>query len=149
MTAQDRFEVQELLYRFMRSFDEKDWDAMRGYLADTIECDYSSFRGTPPGTLAREDYVEQRKMSLAELRTQHNLSNVSLSESGSLIEVRGNYAILRFDPDFDGSRDKFFHSYGRYRFGLKRIGDSWRIASITQSMLMNDGNPSLHAAARR
>ncbi len=154
LDAQDRLEVQDLLFRFMRSFDEKDWDTMRACLADTVECDYASFRGTPPSAISRDDYVDQRKVALASLRTQHNLTNLSLTNlsiDGSGIEVvaTGNYAILRFHPDFDGSPDQFFHSYGQYRFTVSHHGDAWCIRSIEQRLLMNEGNRDLHGAFQK
>lgn len=149
LSLENRLEVQELLFRFMRSFDDKDWEKMRNCLAQNVECDYSSFRGTPPATISRDDYVALRRSALAALRTQHNLSNISIEDSADGAEARCNYAILRFHPDFDGAREKFFHSYGQYRFGVVRSGDGWRVASIKQILLMNDGNPDLHAGMRK
>jgi hypothetical protein len=133
----------------MRTFDDKDCDSMRECLAETIHCDYSSFRGTPASEIAREDYVAQRRTALASLRTQHNLSNLSISASANEAEVQCNYAILRFHPDFDGSRDEYFHSYGQYRFKVVQTRAGWSISSITQLLLMNEGNPTLHGGLRK
>ena len=144
-----RIEIQELLFRFMTSFDDKDWDAMRECLAESIHCEYSSFRGTVPGAIARDDYIGQRAIPLASLKTQHNLSNVSINGSEMYAEARCNYAILRFAADFDGTREKFFHSYGQYQFGVVKTHNQWRIISIRQSLLVSDGNPDLHAGARK
>ena len=149
VSAEDRFEIEALLFRFMRSFDDKDWTAMRACLSDTIDCDYSSFRGTPPSMIARDDYVSLRTTALASLKTQHNLSNITIVGSENTAEVKCNYAILRFHPNFDRSPDQYFHSYGQYRFGLARAEDQWRIASITQMLLTNEGNPALHRGAQR
>jgi hypothetical protein len=140
----EHIKIGELLFRFMRAFDENAWDAMSESLIETIRCDYSSFRGTPPSEIARGDYIDQRRTALTSLRTQHNLSNLSISGSANEAEVKCNYAILRFGPDFDGSPDQYFHSYGQYRFTVVRIGRVWKIASITQLLLTNEGNPALH-----
>jgi 3-phenylpropionate/cinnamic acid dioxygenase small subunit len=148
LSAEDRLEIQDLLFGFMRSFDEKGWDEMRACLSETIDCDYSSFRGTPRTTLAREKYVDQRRDALSLLKTQHNLSNISIATFGAQIEARCNYAILRFHPEFDGSRDKFFHSYGQYRFTIVRTGEAWSISSIKQFLLTSEGNPALHGALK-
>jgi 3-phenylpropionate/cinnamic acid dioxygenase small subunit len=137
-------EIEELLFRFMASFDEKDWDAMRACLAETIDCDYSSFRGIPPGKIAREEYVNQRIAALASLKTQHNLSNLRIVAIETTVKVRCNYAILRFHRDFDGTREKYFHSHGTYLFGVLQVENGWRIASIKQLLLVSDGNSSLH-----
>ncbi len=143
-----RTEIEELLFRSMRSFDDKDWDAMRECLAESIHCDYSSFRGTPPGDIARDDYIGQRAIALAALKTQHNLSNLSIEGTETHAEAICNYAILRFAPDFDGTPARFFHSYGQYQFGVVMTDNQWRIISIRQSLLVSDGNPELHAGAR-
>src|SRR5579862_2869428 len=116
LSAEDRFAIQDLLFRFMRSFDAKDWVGMQACLSEQVDCDYSSFRGGPPSKTTRSEYAKQREIALEHLRTQHDLSNIVLTPLGMMVEVRCNYAIRRFHPDFDGSREKFFHSYGQYRF---------------------------------
>ncbi|MGH7879121.1 MAG: nuclear transport factor 2 family protein [Candidatus Binataceae bacterium] len=149
LSAEDRLEIQELLFRFMRSFDEKDWDGMRSCLSEAVDCDYSSFRGTPPGTLTRDEYVDQRKAALSLLKTQHNLSTISIVASAAQAEAACNYAILRFHPEFDGSRNRYLHSYGQYRFAIVRSGEAWSISSIEQILLMSEGNPDLHSGIRK
>lgn len=148
-TTEDRFTIQDLLFRFMRTFDEKDWDGMRTCLHETVDCDYSSFRGTPPTKLTRDDYVDQRKAALSLLTTQHDLSNIVMITRGDRIEVKCNYAIRRFHPDFDGSRDTFFHSYGQYQFMVVLLGEVWKISPIKQFLLMSEGNPDLHGGLRK
>jgi 3-phenylpropionate/cinnamic acid dioxygenase small subunit len=145
----DHIKIEELLFRFMRAFDEKDWDAMSGCLTEMIRCDYSSFRGTAASDIARGDYVDQRRTVLTSLRTQHNLSNLSISGSANHAEVKCHYVIPRFGPAFDSSPDQYFHSYGQYRFTVVRIGGAWKIASITQLLLTNEGNPALHGGLRK
>jgi 3-phenylpropionate/cinnamic acid dioxygenase small subunit len=146
LSVENRFEIQDLLFRFMRSFDEKDWFAMRACLGETIYSDYSSFRGVPPTTITRDEYTKLRSDALSLLKTQHNLWNISIMTSESEVRVMCNYTILRFHPDFDGSRDKFLHSYGRYHFLVGRIGENWSISSIKQLLLTSEGNSKLHEA---
>ena len=98
---------------------------MRSCLSETVDCDYSSFRGTPPSTITRDEYVDQRKVALLFLKTQRNLSNISIIASATQAEATCNYAILRFHPEFDGSRERYFHSYGQYRFRVVRSGEPW------------------------
>jgi len=149
LTTDDRFAIHDLLFRFMRTFDEKDGDGMRTCLDATVDCDYASFRGTPPTTITRDDYAEQRKAALALLKTQHDRSNITMITRGDRIEVKCNYAIRRFHPDFDGSRHTFFHSYGRYQFTVVRLGEVWTISAIKQVLLTSEGNPDLHGALRK
>jgi hypothetical protein len=147
LTPEIRSGVLELLFHFMRTFDEKDWAGMGACLTQSIDCDYSSFRGSQPGKMTREQYVAQRKAALSILKTQHNLSNATLALKGKSIEVECNFTILRFHPDFNGSKKHYLHSYGRYRFLVVRRGPVWHISAITQLLLVNDGNPKLHIGA--
>lgn len=141
-------EIQETLFRFMRSFDTKDWNEMSDCLADEIYCDYFSFLGEEPATIKRNDYINKRKVVLGELKTQHNLTNLSIVYTNDVAEVNCNFIIYRFHREFSGSKDQFFHSYGTYLFKLKRDINHWKINSITQALLVNDGNPQLHEAMR-
>lgn len=134
------FEVHELLCRFFAAFDRADWDAMRACLADEVFTDYSSFRGTPPALVSREDYVASRRRALEMLDTQHNFSNLMVEPSERGATARCNYVVHRFAK---GSR-AFFHSYGAYVFEATKDGGRWRIVSIEQRHLRSDGDPSLH-----
>ena len=142
-------EVQEVLFRFMRAFDNKDWDDLSKCLFEDIYCDYSGFRDESPCHISQKEYIVKRKQAHSHLKMQHNLSNVSVRLQDGLAEVRCNYAIYRFHPEFKGSREHYFHSYGQYLFVLKQDTGNWKIASITQKPLINDGNPELHVGARQ
>lgn len=143
------FAIQEVLFRFMRAFDNKDWDDLHEYLLDNIRCDYSSFRAEKPAEIARNKYIEKRKADLSLLKTQHNLSNLSIDLNGKFAVVKCNFVIYRFHPKFEGSKEHYFHSYGQYEFELHEEENGWKISAITQKLLVNDGNPELHGATRR
>jgi len=149
MSDNNYFAIQEVLFRFMRAFDNKEWNDLHEYLLETIHCDYSSFRAEKPAEIERNAYIAKRKSDLSELKTQHNLSNLSININGKLAEVKCNFAIYRFHPAFQGSKEHCFHSYGQYQFGLHEEDSGWKISSITQKLLINDGNPELHGVTRR
>jgi len=144
--AIDTIEVNRLLYRFMQSFDEKDWHTMRLCLCDSVFCDYSSFRGTPAGEIVAEEYVARRRSALSELAMQHNILNVNVDVDGDRANARCNYVIHRFRLEAAGSAGEFFHSYGRYVFDLRRDTGEWKIAAIEQILIANRGNPAIHGA---
>lgn len=104
-------------------------------------------RGTAPAPLSREMYVSQRSEALSHLKTQHNLSNVSIVMSGAQVEVGCNFQILRLR--LRRLTRQVFHSHGQYRFGVVRTEESWSISSINQFVLTNDGNPALHEGIKR
>jgi hypothetical protein len=144
LSVEKRFAVLELIFRFMRTFDEKDWTGMKACLTPKVYCDYSSFRGEPPARISREDYCAKRRAALSALLTQHNLSNITMTSLTKSIEVDCNFSILRFKPSSPGAKEDHFHSYGRYQLTVVQKGSIWRITSITQHLLRNDGNPRLH-----
>jgi len=138
----DRFAIEELLFRFAASFDEKSWEAMRDCLDETLYVDYSGLREIK-GLVASGDYVAQRTAALEGLVMQHDLSNLRIQaeEDGKAV-VLCNFTIRRFPAS---NVDDFFHSYGRYRFTVVQRPDGWRIAGIVQAITRNRGNPRLHA----
>lgn len=136
-------DVSALICRFQRAFDQHDWAALRACLDDEIYIDYSSFRGTEPARVPADEYVALRRSALSDLLMQHNHSNLTLSlESDDRASAACNYQIYRFERD--GNRH--FHSWGTYDFGLTQSSDGWKIGSITQHLIKNDGDPSIHGA---
>ena len=137
--------ISELISQFQRAFDQHDWSALRACLDDEIFVDYSSFRGSDASEVRAEDYVDLRKNALGDLVMQHNHSNLTLSvESPNRASASCNYQIYRFERD----TDRFFHSWGTYDFGLVRHPEGWKICAITQHLLRNEGEPSIHGALR-
>ena len=144
-----RHDIQEILFRFMRSFDTKDWDSMAACLDDRIYCDYSDLRHDQPGYVLRDQYVKQRKDAHSLLKTQHNLFNLSIENIENKASVLCNYCIYRFDNQLSSAEENYFHSYGQYLFDLHWDDRDWKIISITQKLLMNQGNQKLHKGIRK
>ena len=142
--AADTIAINDLLCRFFQAFDDKDWAAMRSCLADAVWTDYASFRDVPPGEITGDRYVAQRRAALSALDMQHNFLNLRVDLDGDNASARCNYVIHRFAPDSAA----FFHSYGHYEFGFRRIDGAWRIARIRQVLLRNQGDPEIHGATR-
>ena len=152
--AERWMQVHELLCRFQSAFDEHDWDALAACLAPRVYTDYSSFRGTAPATVDRDEYVGLRRAALSTLRMQHGFSNLRVEPLAAVdglerARARCHYAIHRFGDRGPDGTAPFFHSFGRYVFELERpAGAGWRIAGITQVLLENVGDPAIHAGAR-
>jgi hypothetical protein len=142
-----RQESHDLVCRFMQAFDDRDWGLLRACLADSVFCDYSSLRGTPPGEEDADAYVARRRQALGALAMQHSFSNLQVELHPGGASGRCNFIILRFAADFDGTPNSFFHSCGHYRFDFSRGPDGFRIRGITQVVLRNHGNPEIHGGA--
>jgi hypothetical protein len=132
-------EIQSVLSRFMNSFDLKDWAQMRSTLATVLSVDYSSFRGEEPHQLSADDYVSARKCALEPLMTQHLLSNLDIRPTDDIASAEATCMIFR------SNGEEYFDSHAFYRFELARGSSGWRLTSITQRILWNEGNPKLHA----
>ena len=145
-TQENQRKIQEILFKFMRSFDDKDFALMQSCMCDEVYLDYSTFRKTPPGKQKSRQYCEERQKSLATLITQHNLFNIIMENDAVnlMAKVNCNFVIYRFTKSPSGSKEDFFHSYGQYEFELRFEEQNWKISSITQKILMNEGNPDIH-----
>ena len=60
-----------------------------------------------------------------------------------------NYQIYRFTDPAISAQDSYFHSFGVYQFTLASTPTGLRIAAITQTLLRNVGDPSIHSGAAR
>ena len=139
--------VVDTISRLCRAFDERDWTAMRSCLADTLDTDYSRFRGTPPARLTAEEFVRLRQSGLAGLRTQHLCFNHLVTLEGMRANCRCDFIIHRWPEQTDDTR--FFHTCGYYHYDfVSTTGDLWLINSITQFAVRSEGSPELHGAHR-
>ena len=150
--ATETCSINDLLTRFFQAFDDKNWPMLRECLCDEVFTDYSAFRGVPASTISGDAYVDQRRSALYSLDMQHNFLNLRVewnaAAESNTAAARCNYIVHRFHPSFDGSNDQYFHSYGHYVFGFAKISGVWRISSIVQHLLRNEGNREIHGATR-
>ena len=135
-------EVAQAISRFANSFDLKDWQSLEDLLAEHVEVDYSDLRGER-ATLPRSDYVAQRRSALDSLETHHLLSNTEIETLADSATCRASGLIQR------RRGERFFDSHVIYLFRLERRSGSWCICSITQKVLWNEGDPSIHPGADR
>jgi hypothetical protein len=133
-------EVARTINRFANSFDLKDWRSLEEILSEKLDVDYSDLRGER-ARISRRDYVAQRRASLESLDTHHLIANPEIAVAGDFATCRASGLILR------RRGDRTFHSHVIYHFGLQRVSGSWRICSITQKVLWNEGDASIHAGA--
>ena len=129
---------------FCKSFDTKDWVSLRECLAETVFTDYASFRGTKPGNSSSGEFVMLRKNGLRNLTTKHLTNNFQITFSEQQATCHCDFVIQRFDTE--GSH---FHSYGHYIFLLAKIKSSWKITSIKQVVIRNEGDASIHGAFQK
>jgi len=143
MAIEDTFDIQALVARFANSFDLKDWDGLQACLTEQLYTDYSDLRGTPPETVRAADYVQARRESLDNLKTHHLNGNVEIKYDDLLnATCRVSTVIWRRENDSD------FNTHCVYTFKVTKIKYDWKISAITQKVLWNEGQASIHGGAK-
>ena len=143
MDTDDRFRIQEVIGRFANSFDVKDWNALEACFTETLYTDYSDLRGTPPQHISAAEYTKQRRASLDHLKLHHLVSNYEIEFSGSTnAACRASMIVWR------KSDEEEFTSHCVYAFQLQKFDAEWKISSITQKVLWNEGTSSIHQGAK-
>jgi len=135
-------DIVDLIRKFNKSFDTKDWLLMRDCLAEKIEIDYESLRGTPKKITTSSKYISDRKKGLANLRTIHKSKDFEIRRFGDEIHCSCNFVIERYWLE----SEVYFHSYGVYKFVIKLINETLKIVKITQLVEKNEGDKKIHGA---
>jgi len=140
---EDILKIQQLIARFANSFDVKEWRGLQACLTESLFTDYSDLRGTPPTTVTASEYVRQRRESLDHLKLQHLVSNYEIDLNGSdQAACRASMVVWR------KAEAEEFTSHCIYTFQLTKQNGEWKINGITQRVLWNEGQASLHPGAR-
>jgi scytalone dehydratase len=134
------FDIQQLIARFFNSFDTKEWDRLGNCLSDSVHTDYSDLRGTPPETMPRERFVESRQAALGPLLTHHLAGNVEVSLTDGSATGRVSMLIRRRTP-----QGSFFNTHCLYFLRFEKAAGQWRICSIRQQVLWNEGDRQIHS----
>lgn len=133
------YSISNLIFKFANSFDLHDWEGLKSTLADTVECDYQELRGKS-GIYTNIEYTNSRKQSLSHLKTHHLFSNFEITMGVECASCRVSAIIYRQD-----SEGRKFDSHVMYEFEIIKLPhDDWKIRKIKQSVLWNEGDPSIH-----
>lgn len=134
-------EIIDVLNRYARGVDQKDWDEVMTCLTDDVYTDYSSFRPNSAGMVSKEELVAERKRSLGELVLTTKFSNFVVDSTRLEALVTCNFEINRFTAD----RSRYFHSTGQFRFDLVNL-HGWKISGMTMMLKENEGDETIHGA---
>lgn len=123
----DRFEIQDLIYRYAHLVDGREIDELRSVFTRDAHIDYSAMGGTV-GNL--EDTLAFLKASLTEdlfPNTQHLTANLQITVDGDV----GSGRVMCFNPmDMalpNGEKQVFFLGLW-YLDEYRRTADGWRIS---------------------
>lgn len=87
--VQDKAEIVELMYRYARAIDTKDWALLNSVFTEDAHLDYSSV-GYPPGP--RDEVIALLRDALTQVPlTQHFVTNIEIDLDGATAKVRAMF----------------------------------------------------------
>ncbi len=137
--AQDRFQIEELRYRFGRALDDRDWPMFASLFTDHVDADYSAF-GVPAGRVPRSSVVDLMKHSFRrdEMKSQQIYANFEIAIKGDEATAVSSLVGRHHIPGFAGGEDFTLHA--RYHDRLVRTSAGWKIAGLRLVVLFTEGN---------
>ncbi|HYB37425.1 MAG TPA: nuclear transport factor 2 family protein [Mycobacterium sp.] len=125
----DAVEIQQLLARYARAVDTKDWDLYRSVFTDDAHIDYTS-----AGILAgsRDDVADFLAQAFTGIPwSMHYITNIEAEIDGDTARVRAMFYNPMFFPGVSGP--SFFGGY--YHHDLVRTPDGWRSRNLREETI--------------
>ncbi len=125
-SAHDKLEIHELLARYARSVDDKDWDLYRSVFTADAHIDYTS-AGAIAGSL------DEVAGFLAEVFTtipwsQHHITNIEVDLDGDTARVRAMF----YNPLQLPGMDEPSFCGGNYHHEMVRAADGWKSRRLVE-----------------
>ncbi len=139
----DRIEIEDLLTRYARAVDRRDWDLYRAVFTPEAHIDYTSAGGITAGVDAMCEWLETALSQFP--ATQHLVSNIDALVNGDTAEVEAMFHNPMKMPD--GS---VWFTGGWYHHKLVRTPDGWRSRELIEESCYFHGMPERgnHEAGR-
>ena len=122
----DRFEIQDLLYRYAQLIDSRQFDELRDVFTADVHVDYSAFGGGVGGLEPTLAFLRASLTPELFPNTQHLNANVQIEVDGDTATGR----VMCFNPmqmALPGGGSQTFFLGLWYLDQYRRIGDGWRI----------------------
>jgi 3-phenylpropionate/cinnamic acid dioxygenase small subunit len=124
--VQDKLEIHELLARYARGVDTKDWELWKSVFTPDALVDYSSAGAPvgPPDEIAA--WLEQGLQVVP--MTQHFISNIEVDVQGDTAKVRAMF----YNPmQLPGMSEMSFCG-GYYHHEMVRTDEGWKSARLVE-----------------
>ncbi len=133
-TVADRIEIADLLTRYARAVDTRDWELYRQVFTPSAHIDYTSAGGVAGDLETVAAWLEQTLAGFD--MTQHLISNLEVDVDGDEARVRAMF----FNPmrASDGTQ---FTCGGWYDHDLVRTDAGWRSRRLVEDAAWFDGLP--------
>jgi 3-phenylpropionate/cinnamic acid dioxygenase small subunit len=131
----DRFEINELLTRYARAVDRKDWDLYRDVFTPDATIDYTSAGGISGDTETQAAWLAE---ALAQFpASQHMIANVGITftdDDTAMVEAIFHNPMIM--PDKSS-----WVTGGWYHHEMRRTVDGWRSVKLTEESAYFSGMP--------
>ncbi|HWS92968.1 MAG TPA: nuclear transport factor 2 family protein [Mycobacterium sp.] len=132
----DFVEIQQLLARYSRSLDTRDWELYRSVFTEDAYIDYAASGGT---TGQRDHVVEWLGKTLGTIdwSGMHYITNIEAEVKGDSAHVRAAV----FNPmQFPGMKGLTYFG-GYYHHNMIRTSDGWRSCNLREEILWSVNAP--------
>jgi 3-phenylpropionate/cinnamic acid dioxygenase small subunit len=122
----DKLQIQELLYRYARGVDTKDWALLSSVFTPDASLDYTSVGG-PLGP--RDEVVAWLEQSLTPVpMTQHFITNIEIDLVGDRAQVRAMF----YNPMLLPGMPEMTSCGGNYLHDVVRTPDGWKSERLVE-----------------
>jgi 3-phenylpropionate/cinnamic acid dioxygenase small subunit len=133
---EDRWQIQQLLYRYCELVDELAWERMGEVFTDDTVGVYNGMEVPGLETLVASGQHNMTRRTLA--ATQHNVANLRIDVQGDEATCISNYYAVHLGAgDFAGG---LYSMWGEYRDALRREPRGWRISRRDYRSFFTEGD---------
>jgi len=148
LELRDRKQIEDVLVRFAKSIDSRDWATYRAQFSSPLEVDYRSLIGGDVLSLSAAEWADQASRSFEGFeRTQHFVSNLLSCADGDTGTCEAYVCAEHF-----ARAEQTLESWtmgGAYRARLSRNGSTWSIDVLCLEVLWSRGDEKIFELAAR
>lgn len=135
-TVQDKIEINELIFRYARAVDTKDWELLRSVFTEDAHLDYTSV-GYPAGP--RDEVLSLLCNALSQVpMTQHFVTNIEIELDADAATVRAMF----YNPMRLPGAENLTYCGGNYHHEVVRTSNGWRSTRLTEENLWFSNHPT-------
>lgn len=124
--------IRLLIEQFSSAFKTKDWHLLQSVLDDEIIVDYRDVNGLQ-GKIKSTEYIQH-------IKNRFDKVDVSILLTPLKIGINKNKALCKaYTIIYRVDRFLYYNSHADYIFGFVETKGSWKIRSIKQNIIWNDG----------
>ncbi|WP_018638057.1 nuclear transport factor 2 family protein [Parafrankia elaeagni] len=125
----DRIEINEVLARYARGVDTKDWELWETVFTPDAFLDFRAASSSPTSFGSRDDMGAWLRAGIGAMpMTQHYITNVEITLDGDTAEVLAMF----FNPMILPGTSGLSYCGGFYRHQMVRTGEGWKSRKLVE-----------------